>query len=104
MLRWHFEQLPSESVFITSEQNGHFSTNDISTDSKALKAVVRVDLRKVANGIFYVLGTGCQWNAVPREFGAGNTLHRWEKKSENYLAMLQFSFAYTTLRVAGVPR
>jgi transposase len=29
-------------------------------------------------------------------------LVRWEKKSQNYLAMLQFSFAYTTLRTAGV--
>lgn len=37
----------------------------------------RVDLQKVANGIFYVLRTGCQWNAVPREFGSGSTLHRY---------------------------
>lgn len=37
----------------------------------------RADLRKVANGIFYVLRTGCQWNAVPREFGTGSTLHRY---------------------------
>jgi transposase len=37
----------------------------------------RVDLRKVANGIFYVLRTGCQWNAAPREFGSGSTLHRY---------------------------
>ena len=37
----------------------------------------RVDLRKVANGIFYVLRTGCQWKAVPREFGSGSTLHRY---------------------------
>ena len=29
-------------------------------------------------------------------------LVRWEKKSENYLAMLQLSFAYNTLRTAGV--
>ena len=29
-------------------------------------------------------------------------LVRWEKKSKNYLAMLQFSFAYNTLKVAGV--
>ena len=29
-------------------------------------------------------------------------LIRWEKKSENYLAMLHFSFAYATLSVAGV--
>ena len=28
-------------------------------------------------------------------------LVRWEKKSENYLALLQFYFAYTTLRGAG---
>jgi len=44
----------------------------------------RVDLRKIANGIFYILRTGCQWNAVPREFGTGSTLHRyfqeWEKQ------------------------
>lgn len=37
----------------------------------------RADLRNVANGIFYVLRTGCQWNAVPREFGSGSTLHRY---------------------------
>ena len=37
----------------------------------------RVDLRRVANGIFYVLRTGCQWKAVPREFGSGSTLHRY---------------------------
>jgi putative transposase len=29
-------------------------------------------------------------------------LIRWEKKSENYLAMLHFSFAWSTLRVASV--
>ena len=37
----------------------------------------RVELRKIADGIFYVLRTGCQWKAVPREFGAGSTLHRY---------------------------
>jgi transposase len=37
----------------------------------------RVDLRVVANGIFYVLRTGCQWKAAPREFGSGSTLHRY---------------------------
>lgn len=29
-------------------------------------------------------------------------LTRWEKKSDNYLAMLNFSFSYNTLSVAGV--
>ena len=37
----------------------------------------RIDLRTIANGIFYVLRTGCQWKAVPREFGSGSTLHRY---------------------------
>ena len=35
-----------------------------------------IDNRKIADGIFYVLRTGCQWKAVPREFGSGSTLHR----------------------------
>jgi transposase len=40
--------------------------------------------RAIADGIFYVLRTGCQWKAVPREFGSGSTLHRrfqqWVKR------------------------
>jgi putative transposase len=37
----------------------------------------RADLRQVADGIFYVLRTGCQWKAAPKEFGSGSTLHRY---------------------------
>jgi putative transposase len=37
----------------------------------------RVDIQRVAQGIFYVLRTGCQWKAVPREYGSGSTLHRY---------------------------
>lgn len=37
----------------------------------------RVDLKQVAQGIFYVLRTGCQWKAVPSEYGSGSTLHRY---------------------------
>lgn len=32
--------------------------------------------RKALEGIFYVLRTGCQWKAVPREYGSGSTIHR----------------------------
>ena len=32
--------------------------------------------RRILDGILYVLRTGCQWKAVPREFGSGSTLHR----------------------------
>src|SRR5262245_1277334 len=35
------------------------------------------DPRKLMAGILYVLRTGCQWNAVPKEFGSGKTLHRY---------------------------
>lgn len=37
----------------------------------------RLELRQVANGIFYVLRTGCQWKAAPKEFGSGSSLHRY---------------------------
>jgi putative transposase len=37
----------------------------------------RVNLRKVLDGVFYVLRTGCQWQALPREYGSGSTVHRY---------------------------
>jgi len=42
-----------------------------------------VPFRKVLDGILYVLRTGCQWKAVPKEFGSGSTCHKrfqeWER-------------------------
>lgn len=37
----------------------------------------RLEVRRVADGIFYVLRTGCQWKAAPKEFGSGSSLHRY---------------------------
>ena len=37
----------------------------------------RLPLRQVLDGIFYVLRTGMQWKAVPREFGCGSSLHNY---------------------------
>ena len=41
-----------------------------------------VDLREVVNGLLYVLGTGCQWRAIPKDLPPRSTLHgyflRWE--------------------------
>jgi transposase len=41
------------------------------------------DYRKILSGIFYVLRTGCQWKAMPEEFGKGSNIHRyfqiWER-------------------------
>ncbi|MCI9445608.1 MAG: transposase [Oscillospiraceae bacterium] len=32
--------------------------------------------RKALEGIFYVLRTGFQWEALPQEYGSGSTVHR----------------------------
>jgi transposase len=43
-----------------------------------------VPFRKVFEGIFYVLRTGCQWKMLPKKFGSGSTCHRrfkeWVRK------------------------
>jgi len=36
-----------------------------------------LDPRRVANGIYYVMRTGCAWKAAPAEFGSGSSLHRY---------------------------
>jgi putative transposase len=40
-----------------------------------------VDLRAVLNGILYILATGCQWRALPKDFPARSTVqgyfYRW---------------------------
>jgi len=35
------------------------------------------DRRRLMTGILYVLRTGGQWNALPKEFGSGKTAHRY---------------------------
>ena len=43
----------------------------------------RMDERKAMSAIFYLLRTGCQWNALPRSLGASSTVHdrfqEWRK-------------------------
>lgn len=36
----------------------------------------RTDARKALDGIIYHLRSGCQWNALPREFGDDASVHR----------------------------
>jgi transposase len=42
-----------------------------------------VDLREVVNGVMYVLGTGCQWRAIPKDLPPRSTIHdyldRWSR-------------------------
>jgi transposase len=35
----------------------------------------QVNVREVLNGIFYVLSTGCQWNAVPKDLPPKSTIY-----------------------------
>ncbi len=41
-----------------------------------------VEVREVVNGLMYILSTGCQWAAIPKDLPARSTLHdylgRWE--------------------------
>lgn len=43
--------------------------------AKPLGGRPRVPDRAVFAGIVYRLRTGCQWKALPREFGSGSTCH-----------------------------
>ena len=36
-----------------------------------------LDYRRVFEGIVYVLRTGCQWKAIPKEFGASSSIHKY---------------------------
>ena len=41
-----------------------------------------VDVREVMNGLMYVLGTGCQWRAIPKDLPPRSTVNhyfcRWQ--------------------------
>jgi len=39
----------------------------------------RVDLREVTNGLMYILSTGCQWRALPKDFPPRSTVHGYFK-------------------------
>ena len=36
-----------------------------------------VDLREVLNAVFYVLSTGCQWSALPKDLPPKSTAHHY---------------------------
>ena len=36
-----------------------------------------VDERELANGLMYILSTGCQWRAIPKDLPARSTLYRY---------------------------
>ncbi len=45
-------------------------------DPPATTGRKRIDQRQALNGLIYQARTGCQWHAVPREFGDYRSIHR----------------------------
>jgi putative transposase len=42
-----------------------------------------VDLRRILNGLFYLLRTGCAWRYVPREYGPWSTVYHYLSPPED---------------------
>ena len=67
-------------------RNGLRYPSDLTDEEWALVAPVippakrggrprRIDIREVLNTVFYVLSTGCQWNALPTDLPAKSTVY-----------------------------
>ena len=56
------------------------------------------DDRRVMSGIVYRLKTGCQWDAIPREFGSGNTCYdrfrEWEAAGVFHMLHVEMVLLY----------
>ena len=59
-------------------------TKSWEVSDKFWSLVKPLNYRKAFSGIVYVLRTGCQWNAVPKEFGSATSIYtyfrKWEKE------------------------
>lgn len=40
----------------------------------------RADMRQIIRGIIFRMRTGCQWRALPEEYGPWKTVHNWQSK------------------------
>jgi len=63
----------------------------------------RVDVREVLNGVFYILSTGCQWRALPRDLPPRSTVHEYLKLWEwsGTLLRLQHALFVQARELAG---
>ncbi len=62
-----------------------------------------VNLREVVNGIFYVLSTGCQWRALPKDLPPRSTVHEYFKLWEwdGTLERIHFALFVRVRELAG---
>ena len=59
-----------------------------------------VDVREVLNGIFYILWTGCQWKALPKDLPPKSTVHDY-LELWNWTARCNASITNCTSRFAS---
>ena len=62
-----------------------------------------VNIREVVNGIFYLLSTGCQWRALPKDFPPRSTIHDYFKLWEwdGTLERIHFTLFVQVRELAG---
>ena len=62
-----------------------------------------VNIREVVNGIFYLLSTGCQWRALPKDFPPRSTIHDYFKLWEwdGTLEQIHFTLFVQVRELAG---
>ncbi len=62
-----------------------------------------VDVREVLNGIVRVLGTGCQWRALPKDLPPRSTVHGWFVRwhCDGLLDRLHFALYQQARELAG---
>ena len=62
-----------------------------------------VDEREIVNGIMYILSSGCQWRAIPKDLPSRSTLHayldRWD--CDGTLERLHFALYVRCRELAG---
>jgi transposase len=60
-----------------------------------------VDVREVMNGVMYVLSTGCQWRALPKDLPPKSTVHDYFGHLEKFLSPSRHESDSVTARGNG---
>ena len=60
-------------------------------------------VRAILNGVLYVLGTGCQWRALPKDLPPRSTVHGWFVRwhCDGVLDRLHFALYQQARELAG---
>ena len=59
-----------------------------------------IDVREVMNGIMYILSTGCQWRALPKDLPPRSTVHDYLR----FVELRRHARSHPSRALRGVPR